>query len=84
MHITKCAPSAPTADFADSVRTRVIMSLASWGGRNGAVVPRGDERQPSQDGGDWHNIDDRLLRLIQQLRPALTGHPPPGEDSPVH
>ena len=121
MLITKCAPSAPTADFADSVRTRVIMSLASTGGlwastadvkelaacawppvlvafpqrkeiflaasqlrRNGAVVPRGDERQPSQDGGDWPNIDDRLLRLIQQLRPALASHPPPGGDSPVH
>ena len=52
--------------------------------RNGAVVPRGDERQPSQDEGDWHDVDDRLLLLIQQLRPALAGHPLPGGDSPVH
>jgi hypothetical protein len=56
--------------------------------RNGAVVPCGDERQPSQDGGDWHNVDDRLLRLIQLLRRTrfvpLT--PAGGEsgDSPVH
>ena len=137
MLITKCAPSAPTADVADSVRTQtqcaqtqtgcalessclwllgvvggpahgpradvkepaagawppVLFAFPQWKEiplaasqlrRNGAVVPRGDERQPSQDGGDWHDVDDRLLRLIQQLRPALAGHPPPGGDSPVH
>jgi hypothetical protein len=127
MLITKCAPIAPTADFADSARRCALESSCLWllrvvcgpahgpradvkepaaGAwpqvlvafpqrkeiflavsqlrRNGAVVPRGDERQPSQDGGDWHYVDDRLLRLIQQLCPALAGHPPPGGDSPVH
>ncbi len=25
------------------------------------MVPSWNERQPSQDGGDWHNVDDGLL-----------------------
>ena len=51
---------------------------ASQRSRNGAVVPRWDERQPSKDGGDWHNVDERRLRLIQLLRPAHASLLPPG------
>ncbi len=36
-----------------------LLLAASQRCRNGAAVPSGDERQPSQDGGDWHDIDDQ-------------------------
>jgi len=48
--------------------------------RDGAVVPRRDEGQPPQNGGDGDNIDDRpRLGLILLLRPALARLPPPRE-----
>jgi hypothetical protein len=46
------------------------------------VVPSWNERQPSQDGGDWHNVEDWLLRLIQLLCPALASLPPPSGGAP--
>ena len=48
--------------------------------RDCAVVPRRDEGQPPQNGGDGDNIDDGPgLRLVQPLRSALAGLPPPGK-----
>jgi hypothetical protein len=38
----------------------------------------------SENEGDWHNVAERLLWLIQRLRPALTGLLPPGGYSPVY
>ena len=55
---------------------------ASQRRRNSAVAPSWNERQPSQDGGDWHNVEDWLLRLIQLLRPALASLPPPSGGAP--
>ena len=52
--------------------------------RDGAVVSRRDERQPPQDGGDGHDVDDGPgLGLIQLLCPALARLPPPGGGVPV-
>ncbi len=40
--------------------------------RDGAVVPRRDEGQPPQHGGDGDNVDDRpRLGLVQLLSSAL-------------
>jgi hypothetical protein len=52
--------------------------------RDGAVVPRRDEGQPPQNGGDGDNVDDRpRLGLIQLLRSALARVPPPGGGVPA-
>ena len=52
--------------------------------RDGSVVSSRDERQPSQNGGNRHNVDLRLrLWLIQQLSPALACLAPPRGDTPV-
>jgi hypothetical protein len=86
-------PRADVEELAASAWLQVLVAFsprkevplaASQRRRNGAVVPRWDERQPPQDGGDWHDVDDGLLWLIQLLRPALASLPPPGGDSPVH
>jgi hypothetical protein len=84
-------PRADVVEPVASARPSVLVAFpqrkelplaASQRRRNGAVVPRWDERQPSQDGGDWHNVDDWLLRLIQLLCPAHASLLPPGGDSP--
>ena len=86
-------PRADVVELAAGARPPVIVAFpqrkelplaASQRSRNGAVVPRWDERQPSQDGGDWHNVDDLILRLIQLLRPAFTSSLPPGGYSLVY
>jgi hypothetical protein len=52
--------------------------------RAGAVVPRRDEGQPPQNGGDGDNIDDgSRFGLVQLLRSALTRPPTPGGAVPV-
>ena len=52
--------------------------------RDGAVVPRRDEGQPPQNGGDGDNIDDGpWLGLKNLLRSALTRLPPPGGGVPA-
>jgi hypothetical protein len=52
--------------------------------RDGAVVPRRDEGQPPQNGGDGNNVDDGpRLRLVQLLRSALACLPPPGGGVPA-
>ncbi len=52
--------------------------------RDGAVVPRRDEGQPPQNGGDGDNVDDGpWLGLIHLLRSALTRLPPPGGGIPT-
>ena len=46
--------------------------------KNSAVIPHGDERQPTQNTGDEHHVGYRaLLGLIQLLGPALASLPPP-------
>jgi hypothetical protein len=86
-------PRADVEELAASAWLPVLMTFsqrkevslaASQHLRNSAVVPSWNERQPSNDGGDWHNVDDWLLLLIQLLRPALASLPPPRGDSPVH
>jgi hypothetical protein len=47
-----------------------LQLAASQRRRNGAVVPRGDERQPSEDGGDWHDVDARLPLVFRLLDPS--------------
>jgi hypothetical protein len=50
-----------------------LLLVMSHRRRDGAVVPRRDEGQPPQNGGDGDNVDDGpWLRPIQLLRPALT------------
>jgi hypothetical protein len=52
--------------------------------RDGAMVPRRDEGQPPQNGGDGDYVDDGpWLGLIQLLRSALTRLPPPGGGIPT-
>ena len=52
--------------------------------RDSSVVSCRDERHPSQNRGNRHNVDLWFrLRLIQQLSPALAGLAPPWGDSPV-
>ncbi len=86
-------PLADVEELAASAWLPVLVAVSQWKevplaaaqrSRNSAVVPSWNERQPFQDGGDWHNVDDGLLLLIQLLRPALASLPPPGGDSPVH
>ena len=52
--------------------------------RDCAVVPRRDEGQPPQNGGDGDNVDDRpRLGLVQPLRSTLARLPPPGGGVPA-
>ncbi len=52
--------------------------------RDGAVVPRRDEGQPPQNGGDGHNVYDwPRLGLVQLLGSTLAGLPPPGGGVPA-
>ena len=55
--------------------------------RDDAVVPRRDEGQPSQSGGDGGNVDDGprlgLIMLTQPLRSSLARLPPPGGGVPA-
>jgi hypothetical protein len=52
--------------------------------RDGAVVPRRDEGQPPQNGGDGDNVDDGpRLGLVQLLCSALACLPPPGGGVPA-
>jgi hypothetical protein len=52
--------------------------------RDGAVVPRRDEGQPPQNGGDGHNVDNGpRLGLVQLLRSTLASLPPPGGGVPA-
>jgi hypothetical protein len=51
--------------------------------RNGAVIPHGDERQPTKNTGDGYHIGDRTwLGLIQLLCTALASLPPPRRGAP--
>ena len=52
--------------------------------RDCAVVPRRDEGQPPQNGGDGDNVDDSpRLGLVQPLRSTLARLPPPGGGVPA-
>ena len=52
--------------------------------RDGTVVPRRDEGQPPQNGGDGDNVDNRpRLGLVQPLRSTLARLPPPGGGVPA-
>ena len=54
------------------------------GSGNGAVIPGRDERQPSQNEVDRHDVDHRIrLGLIQELRSALACLAPPLRDPPA-
>jgi hypothetical protein len=57
---------------------KALLLAMSHRRRDGAVVPRRDEGQPPQNGGDGDSIDDwPWLGLIQLLRSALTRLPSP-------
>ncbi len=81
-------PRVDVVQLAVCARARALVTLAilkefllvmSHRHRDGAVVPRRDEGQPPQNGGDGDNVDDRpRLGLIQLLRSALARLPPPG------
>ncbi len=61
----------------------VILAISHCS-RDGAVVSARDERQPPQNGGGGHDVDDRIrFGLIQLLRPALISLPPPRGGIPV-
>ena len=52
--------------------------------RDGAVVPRRDEGQPPQNGGDGDNVYDwPRLGLVKLLCSALACLPPPGRGVPA-
>ena len=82
--VVQLVASAWAPDFiALSVLKELSLAIA-LGSRSGSVVSYGDERQSSQNGGDGHDIDDRLcFRLIQLLCPALASLPPPRGGIPV-
>ena len=73
-------PRVDVVQLAACARARTLVTLAilkqlllamSHRCRDGAVVPRRDEGQPSQNGGDGDNVDDGPgLGLIQLLRSA--------------
>jgi hypothetical protein len=81
-------PRVDVVPLAACARARALVTLTilkefllarSHRRRDGAVVPRRDEGQPPQNGGDGDNVDDRpRLGLIQLLRSALARLPPPG------
>ena len=86
-------PRVDVVQLAACARARTLVTLAilkqlllamSHRCRDGAVVPRRDEGQPSQNGGDGDNVDDGPgLGLIQLLRSALARLPPPGGGVPA-
>ena len=86
-------PRVDVVQLAACTRARALVALAilkelllavSHRRRDGAVVPRRNERQPPQDGGDGDDVDDGpWLGLIQLLRSALARLPPPGGGVPV-
>ena len=60
-----------------SVFKQVLLAISHYS-RDGAVVTDRNERQPPQNGGGGHDVDDRFrFGLIQLLRSALTSLPPP-------
>ncbi len=81
-------PLVDVVQLAACARARSLITLAilkeillamSHCRRDGAVVPRRDEGQPPQNGGDGDNVDDRpRLGLIQLLRSVLARLPRPG------
>ena len=86
-------PRVYVVELAACARARTLVTLAilkqlllamSHRCRDGAVVPRRDEGQPSQNGGDGDNVDDGPgLALIQLLCAALARLPPPGGGVPA-
>ena len=86
-------PRVDVVQLAAFARARALVTLAilkelllamPHRRRDGAVVPRRDERQPPQTGGDGDNVDDGpWLRLIQLLRSALARLPPSGGGVPA-
>ena len=86
-------PRVDVVQLAACARARTLVTLAilkqlllamSHRCRDSAVVPRRDEGQPSQNGGDGDNVDDGPgLGLIQLLRSALARLPPPGGGVPA-
>ncbi len=86
-------PLVDAVQLAACARTRALVTLAilkelllvmPHRSRDGSVVPRRDEGQPPQNGGDGDNVDDLpRLGLIQLLRSALARLPPPGGGVPA-
>ncbi len=66
-----------------SIFKQVFLAISHYS-RDGAVVSDRDERQPPQNGGGGHDVDDRIrFGLIQLLRTAHTSLPPPRGGIPV-
>ena len=86
-------PGVDVVQLAARARARALVTLAVLKVvllamphicRDGAVVPRRDEGQPPQNGGDGDDVDNGpRLRLVQLLRSALARLPPPGGGVPV-
>ena len=81
--VVQLAPCARTPDLiAPSVLEELILASCHRG-RNGAVIPHRNKRQPAQNTSDGHHVGNRArLGLIQLLRPALASLPPPSGGAP--
>ena len=85
-------PRVDVVQLAACARARALVTLAilkefllamSHCRRDGAVVPRRDEGQPPQNGGDGDNVNDRPRLGLMRDRSALAPLPPPGEGVPA-
>jgi hypothetical protein len=81
--VVQLAARARTPDLiAPSVLGELILA-SSHRGRNGAVIPHRNKRQPAQNTSDGRHVGNRArLGLIQLLCPALASLPPPSGGAP--